>query len=89
MDARGYFVWGLQLDHSALMEKTKLKIVEVNNTVPTCLGGNQESIHITQIDYIVEKQYAAEAAALLLPTETEEAIAKILIKEIEAGPACS
>ena len=89
MDARGYFNLGPSNSITpALMEKTKLKIVEVNNTVPTCLGGNQESIHITQIDYIVEgNNTPLRQLPPIVPTETEEAIAKILIKEIEDG-AC-
>jgi acyl-CoA hydrolase len=64
MDARGYFNLGPSNSITpALMEKTKLKIVEVNNTVPTCLGGNQESIHNADRLYRRGKQYAAEAAA--------------------------
>lgn len=89
IDARGYFNLGPSNSITpALMEKTKIKIVEVNNIVPTCLGGNQESIHISQIDYIVEgPNTPLRQLPDIVPTETDEAIANILIEEIEDG-AC-
>lgn len=89
MDARGYFNLGPSNSVTpAAMEKTKIKIVEVNNKVPTCLGGNQESVHISQIDYVVEgNHFPLRQLPAIEPTETEEKIASLLINEIEDG-AC-
>ncbi len=89
MDSRGYFNLGPSNSVTpAAMEKTKIKIVEVNSTVPTCLGGNQESVHITQIDYVVEgNNIPLRQLPPAVPTETEKKIADLLINEIEDG-AC-
>ncbi|HWQ73729.1 MAG TPA: acetyl-CoA hydrolase/transferase C-terminal domain-containing protein [Syntrophomonas sp.] len=89
MDARGYFNLGPSNSVTpAVMEKTKIKIVEVNNTVPVCLGGNQESVHISNIDYVVEgNNTPLPQLPDVAPTETEQKIASILVNEIEDG-AC-
>ena len=87
MDARGYFNLGPSNSITpAAMEKTKIKIVEVNNTVPICLGGNQESVHISQIDYVVEgNNIPLRQLPPAVPTENEKKIANLLLKEIEDG----
>lgn len=55
MDANGYFNLGTSNSiTSYVVEKAKKVVVEVNTSVPVCLGGNGESIHISQVDYIVE-----------------------------------
>ena len=55
MDPRGYFNFGLSNSITgACISKAKKVVVEVNRNVPYCLGGNQESIHISRVDYIVE-----------------------------------
>ena len=55
MDKHGYFNFGPQNSHSkAVCERARIVIVEVNNQLPRCLGGHEESIHISEVDYIVE-----------------------------------
>ena len=55
MDANGYFNLGTSNSiTSYVVEKAKKLVVEVNTAVPVCLGGNGESIHISQVDYVVE-----------------------------------
>jgi butyryl-CoA:acetate CoA-transferase len=55
MDKHGYFNFGPQNSHTrAVCERARIVIVEVNNQLPRCLGGYEESIHISEIDYIVE-----------------------------------
>ncbi len=89
MDARGYFNLGPSNSVTpAAMEKSKIKIVEVNHTVPVCLGGNQESIHISQVDYVVEgNNIPLRQLTPAMPTENEQKIANLLLNEIEDG-AC-
>jgi acyl-CoA hydrolase len=36
------------------MSKAKKVVIEVNENVPYCLGGNFESVHISNVDYIIE-----------------------------------
>jgi acyl-CoA hydrolase len=53
MDSRGYFNFGLANSvSSAVISKAKKIVVEVNDKIPYCLGGNQESLHISRVDYI-------------------------------------
>ncbi len=53
MDSRGYFNFGLSNSvSSAVISKAKKIVVEVNDKIPYCLGGNQESLHISRVDYI-------------------------------------
>ncbi|SCX79952.1 acetyl-CoA hydrolase/transferase family protein [Desulfoluna spongiiphila] len=55
MDERGYFNYGISNSMaSAAVDKARRVVVEVNPNVPNCLGGNQESIHITRVDAVVE-----------------------------------
>ncbi len=56
MDKDGYFNWGLH--NSCCYVGSTLNaqhlIVEVNEKMPYCLGGNMERIHISQVSRIVE-----------------------------------
>lgn len=57
MNELGYFNLGTSNSiTSYVVEKAKKVVVEVNTSVPICLGGNSESIHISQVDYIVESK---------------------------------
>lgn len=59
MDKYGFFNIGPQVSHAmALVEQCKARggtvIVEVNHKMPRCLGGYDESLHISMVDYIIE-----------------------------------
>jgi len=87
MDARGFFNLGPSNSVTpAAMEKSKIIVLEVNESVPLCLGGNQESIHLSSVDYIVE---GGNRPLIQLPpvhtTETDQKIAQIIMQEIEDG----
>lgn len=90
MDEHGYFNFGPTASHMmAMCEQAKTIIVEVNKNVPRCLGGKEESIHISQVDMIVEGdnppmgQMGGGGAA----TEVDQAVAKLIVEEIPNG-AC-
>lgn len=87
MDDKGYFNYGLANSvTSAYLEKAKTVIVEVNESVPTCLGGNSESIHISQVDYIVEGVSSPMIQLPpITPAETDYKIAEYVMEEIEDG----
>ena len=62
-------------------------IAEVNPNMPTCLGGNEESVHISRVHHIVEapadqKLFDASEAA---PTAVDEQIAQHIMKHIHDG----
>ena len=87
MGPRGNFNFGVcNSISSAVLDKARAIIIEVNKNIPKCLGGNQESIHISRVTHIVE----SDDPPLLevppaKPTETEITIAGHLMKEIEDG----
>ena len=43
----------------AVCEAADVIIVEVNENMPRCLGGFEEGIHVSRVDYIVEGENPA------------------------------
>lgn len=89
MDKHGYFNFGTSLSFTPhICDTAKTVIVEVNKSVPVCLGGCRESIHISQVDYIVEGDNKPMIQLPELPiTDIDRKIAAIVLGEIEDG-AC-
>ncbi|MGI5921285.1 MAG: acetyl-CoA hydrolase/transferase family protein [Syntrophomonadaceae bacterium] len=87
MDEKGFFNLGPSNSTTlASTRKSKKVIVEVNRSVPTCLGGNQESIHISQVDYIVESDNSPlPVLKPAQPTDIDRKIASHVMKELEDG----
>ena len=55
MDANGFFNFSTSCSMTPdYCRKAKKVIVEVNNKVPRCLGGLDESIHVSQVTMVVE-----------------------------------
>ena len=90
MDKHGYFNFGPNASHMmAVCETSKKIIVEVNENMPRCLGGFENCIHISKVDYIVEGENPpiAEMGAGGAPTDVDTAVAKLIVEEIPNG-AC-
>jgi len=87
MDSRGYFNFGISNSFaSAVIDKAKKIIVEINENIPQCFGGNQESIHISRVDHIVEgKMIPLPEVPALEPSEVDIKIAENIMDEIEDG----
>ncbi|HZK43790.1 MAG TPA: acetyl-CoA hydrolase/transferase C-terminal domain-containing protein [Syntrophomonadaceae bacterium] len=87
MDNKGFFNLGTSNSVTpSVFIKAKKIVVEVNQSVPNCLGGNQENIHINQVDFVVE----GENEQLLQipnvpPNELDYQIAEYVMDEIEDG----
>lgn len=87
MDDSGYFNFGLANSITgAVMSKSKRIILEVNEKVPYCLGGNFESIHISRVDGIV---HGDNRELIQLPKspprDIDRTIAGYILNEIEDG----
>jgi butyryl-CoA:acetate CoA-transferase len=55
MDAKGFFNFSTSCSMAAAYcRKAKKVVVEVNTNAPRCLGGLDESIHISQVSMVVE-----------------------------------
>lgn len=89
MDKNGYFNYGLSNSLTgAVLSKAKRIVVEVNESVPYCYGGNRESIHISRVDYVVEGNNTPLAEVKPQPPkDVDRRIAEHIMKEIEDG-AC-
>lgn len=90
MDKHGYFNFGPNASHmKAVCEISDVIIVEVNEKMPRCLGGYEEGIHISEVDYIVEgsNPEMGQLGAGGAPTDVDKAVAKLIVEEIPDG-AC-
>lgn len=89
MDEHGYFNFGPNASHMvAACERSKIVIVEVNENMPRCLGGMEESIHISKVNMIVEGLNAPIGQLKSgKPTADDVQIAKYIVDEISDG-AC-
>ncbi|MGE5422752.1 MAG: acetyl-CoA hydrolase/transferase family protein, partial [Ignavibacteriales bacterium] len=90
MDKSGVFNFGIAASHNYSMASTaKLRIVEVNENMPRCLGGFDEGVHLSEIDYIIE---GTNSPLFCTPNaqeakEAEQRIADYIVDEIHNG-AC-
>ena len=89
MDKHGYFNFGVSASHmKAICDTAKILIVEVNQNMPRCLGGFGESVHITDVDMIVEGRNDPMGQMLSAPpTEIDKAVAKQVVERSPNG-AC-
>ena len=90
MDKHGYFNFGPNASHmKAVCDVADVIIVEVNEKMPRCLGGFEEGIHISKVDYIVEgdNPTIGQMGAGAPPSDVDKAVAKLIVKEIPNG-AC-
>ncbi len=90
MDEKGFFNFGPQNSAtSAFADEAGLVIVEVNKNQPWCLGGTEDSIHISRVDYIVEAPDTQNlfAAPTAEPSDIDRKIAENIMPYIHDG-AC-
>ncbi|MBP8819239.1 MAG: butyryl-CoA:acetate CoA-transferase [Syntrophomonadaceae bacterium] len=87
MDKHGYFSFGAGCPSAwAAIEKAQYVLLEVNTNMPRVLGGNQESIHISQVDYVVESSnMPLPTIPDVAPSETEQKIAEHIIARLYNG----
>lgn len=90
MDRAGCFNFGLGNSHNRGMAlNSRIAVVEVNQNMPRCLGGSDEYVHISEIDYIIEgsNQPVFATPPSAEPTASERRIAEQVVEEIVDG-AC-
>jgi acyl-CoA hydrolase len=87
MDENGFFNFGTSASFAgALVDKADIVIVEVNTTVPRCLGGVNENVHISKVDFIVESDnYPMMALPVAEASEEQQKIAAFIVSKIEDG----
>jgi len=70
----------------AVTDNAKIVIAEVNESVPRCLGGLRETLHVSEIDYFVEGDHRPLINLPELPiTDNDKKIASIILEQIKDG----
>lgn len=89
MDKHGFFNIGISSSITpSIVKAARVIIAEINKSVPRCLGGYGESIHISKIDYIVEGNHPPLIQLPEVPiTDVDRQVAEQVVKEIPDG-AC-
>lgn len=88
MDEHGCFNFGLGNSHNkALALNAKIAIVEINTNMPRCPGGNDEYIHISDVNHIIE---GSNSPIFVTPPSPEPSpedvkIAEYIVPEIVNG----
>jgi butyryl-CoA:acetate CoA-transferase len=87
MDKHGYFSFGAGAPSAmAAAETADYVLLEVNTNMPRVLGGNQEHIHISQVDYVVESSnQPLPTLPATEPNEVEKIIAGHIIERLYDG----
>lgn len=88
MDNYGFFNLGPQNSKiQANIEKAKTVIIEVNKNIPICYGGEGESLHISQVDYIVEapEHHRLFDVPQVKSTKTDQQIAAHILNHLYDG----
>lgn len=87
MDKHGFFNFGPQCSHSkALCDRAKTVVVEVNTKMPRCLGGFEEAIHISEVDFIVEGENPPlTQLPSPPPTDVDRKVAEFIVEEMSDG----
>ena len=89
MDERGFFNFGTSCSYiGAAVEAADIVIVEASESVPRCLGGHTECVHISEVDFIVEAgDTPLPEVHRPTPREEDVKIAQHVVNEIPDG-AC-
>ena len=85
MDEHGFFNFGPQNSHSrAVCDRARTIIVEINDKLPRCLGGYEEVIHVSEVDYIVEGNNKPLPQLADVPSsEVDKKAAALIIEEMK------
>jgi len=87
MDRHGYFNLSSGTGVAkGILEKADIVIIEVNENLPVIYGGFDESIHISDVDFVVEGAHdPLPGFPKIPPTPEDIAIAKLIIPFIKNG----
>jgi len=76
MDKDGYFTSVCRMGFTlALLKTAKKCIVEICQGMPYCYGGARESIHISEVDYVIDEDSPMMEMPPAEPTEIDRQIA--------------
>lgn len=87
MDSKGFFNFSMvNCTTRAILDAADLIILEVNEHMPHVYGGQEDCIHISEVDVAVEGEHKPLAQLPVPPaTEIDEKIASLLLPHIPDG----
>lgn len=87
MDEHGYFNFGgSSTNVRAIRRIAKTFIVETNQNMPRCLGGWEETIHVSEVDMIIEgKNHPLPILAAAQPSDIDSKIATHCLSKMRDG----
>lgn len=87
MDSKGFFNFSMvNCTTRAILDAADLIILEVNEHMPCVYGGQEDCIHISEVDVVVEGEHKPLAQLPVPPaTEIDEKIASLLLPHIPDG----
>lgn len=88
MDMNGFFNVSTSNSLAPCINRSaKIKVVEVNTSFPVCLGGYGESIHISDVDYIVESPDNPPLIDIppVPATDADWQIAELILEDMRDG----
>lgn len=86
MDDNGYFNFSVGTGTAyASADVADILVIEVNDTLPRVRGGRRESIHISDVDFVVEGPHEPLYISAKEPSETDSRIAANVIPHIVDG----
>ena len=87
MDKHGYFNLSCATGVArGILEKADIVILEVNERLPKIYGGFDESIHISEVDYVVEGEHPPLPQFPIAPPKEEDVkIADLIVPHLVVG----
>lgn len=87
MDSKGFFNFSMvNCTTRAILDAADVIILEVNEHMPHVYGGQEDCIHISEVDVVVEGEHKPLAQLPVPPaTEIDEKIASLLLPHIPDG----
>ncbi|NPV90490.1 MAG: butyryl-CoA:acetate CoA-transferase [Firmicutes bacterium] len=86
MNKHGYFNFHCgNAATRAQCDVAKKIILEVNPKLPWAMGGREECVHISEVDYIVEADSPVQVIPPATPNETDKKIAQQIVEEMVDG----
>lgn len=87
MDDKGYFNFSfVNCTTKAILDVADIIILEVNEHMPNVYGGQEDCIHISEVDVVVEGEHKGLAVLPTPPTtEIDEKIASLILPHIPNG----
>ncbi|MGC4000471.1 MAG: acetyl-CoA hydrolase/transferase C-terminal domain-containing protein [Anaeromyxobacter sp.] len=86
MDADGNFNFSVSCSHArAVCDRARRIVLEVNPRLPRCLGPRETTVHLSEVDAVVEAEWALPQVPAAEPSPVPEAMAAMIVERLRDG----